>query len=58
MVSDGEKKKIYNKLDSFSAEQIDALGTLLSYEQIALIDNKETLLKQTNLLMNTLELIC
>lgn len=57
MVSDSEKKKIYHKIDTLSSEQIDALGTFLSYEQIALIENKEILLKQTQLLMNTLELV-
>lgn len=57
MVSDSEKKKIYHKIDSLTPEQIDALGTFLSYEQSALLENKDTVLKQTQLLMNTLELV-
>ena len=57
MITDSEKKKILYKLDSLSKEQIDALGTFLSYEQVCLLENKEKILKQTKLLMNTLELI-
>ena len=58
MVTDLEKKKILHKLSSLSDEQIDALGTFLSYEQVCMIENKDTLIKQTKLLMNTLELVC
>lgn len=57
MVSDSEKKKICHKIDSLTPEQIDALGTFLSYEQIALLENKDMVLKQTQLLINTLELV-
>jgi len=57
MVTDLEKKKMLYKLDSLSDEQIDALGTFLSYEQLCLLENKEKILKQTQLLMNTLELV-
>ena len=58
MVTDLEKKKILHKMSSLSDEQIDALGTFLSYEQVCMIENKDTLIKQTKLLMNTLELVC
>ena len=58
MVTDLEKKKILHKMNSLSNEQIDALGTFLSYEQVCMIENKDTLIKQTKLLMNTLELVC
>lgn len=57
MVTDAEKKKIFYKIHTFTSEQIDALGTLLSYEQQCLLENKERILKQTKLLMNTLELV-
>jgi hypothetical protein len=57
MVTDAEKKKILYQLDSFSREQIDALGVFLAYEQLGMIENKDKLLKQTKLLMNTLELV-
>lgn len=57
MVTDSEKKKILYKLDILTQEQIDALGTFLSYEQVCLLENKEQILKQTKLLMNTLELV-
>ena len=56
MVTDEEKKKILFKLDLLSSQQIDALGTFLSYEQVCLLEDKEKLIKQTKLLMNTLEL--
>jgi len=58
MVTDFEKKKILHRLDLLSSEQIDTLGRFLSYEQVCLVENKEKLLKQTKLLMNTLELVC
>jgi hypothetical protein len=57
MVTDAEKKKVLYKLNSLSKEQIDALGTFLAYEQLGMLENKDKLLKQTKLLMNTLELI-
>ena len=57
IVTDKEKKKILHKLAALSSSQIDALGTFLSYEQVCLMENKDTLLKQTKLLMNTLELV-
>ena len=58
MVTDSEKKKILHKMSSLSDEQIDALGTFLSYEQVCMVENRDTLIKQTKLLMNTLELVC
>ncbi len=57
MVTDWEKKKILHQIDSLSSEQIDAVGKLLSYEQVCLMDNEEKILKQTKLLMNTFELV-
>lgn len=57
MVTDAEKKRILHKLDLFTPEQIDTLGIFLSYEQVCLMENKEKLLKQVRLLMNTLELV-
>ena len=57
VVTDAEKKKILYKLDSFTKEQIDAVGVFLAYEQLGMIENKDKLLKQTKLLMNTLELV-
>ena len=58
MVTDVEKKKILYRLDTLSSEQINILGKFLSYEQVSLIKNKEKILKQVKLLMNTLELAC
>lgn len=58
MISDREKKKLLHKIPVLSGEQIDALGAFLSYEQSCLLENKDTILKQTKLLMNTLELVC
>ena len=57
IVTDREKKKVLSRLDSLPAEQLDALGKLLSYEQVCMVENKDTLIKQTKLLMNILELV-
>lgn len=57
IVTDKEKKKILHNFSSLSSTQIDTLGIFLSYEQVCLVENKDTLLKQAKLLMNTLELV-
>ena len=57
IISDVEKKKILHRLSAFTDEQIDALGVFLAQEQESMLENEEILIKETQLLMDTLELV-
>lgn len=57
VVPDKAKKALLLRLDSLTPAQIDALGSLLATERQLLLENKETILKRSKLLLDTLELI-
>lgn len=56
MIPDKAKLKIIAKLRKLPDSQIDALGKLLAQERKYMITHKDTIIKQTKLLLDTLAL--
>jgi hypothetical protein len=54
-ISDPAKKEILLKLDTFTDAQIDKLGKFLAEERVVMIRDKDKILKNSALLLDTIE---
>lgn len=57
IVPDKAKRALLLRLDRLPQTQFDELGKLLAQEQKLLIKDRETIIKRSKLLLDTLELI-
>lgn len=54
-IADTAKITILNKLDSLSDDQIDQLGKLLAEEREIMIQNKNSIIQNSELLLDTIQ---
>ena len=51
LIPESEKKKILDKLDSLTEEQIMALGKLLAIEREEMVKNRDQILKNSRMIL-------